>query len=370
MPFQQNYKSGDKVFYNLFQALDYSKQTGHYVHYEFDKQFIESISGLKKPRNTSNQLIPELMVKGLKQIREKHSKVRLALGGGTDSWTILKLCIENDIYLDEVVSGLVSFVGDVRADLEYLPAIRYAKKYEGNKIGEVKTISPTKKNLEFIDDPEWFKKIGGSHLPIRPMITQLGKSLMNTDTEFANITGLCKPTILVKDGKPYFAQLDVKSIGEWMHIKNHYPLFFDKDNPELTVAMVYAFMDSLPNITIKNRFKNDGVYDYGTISDRRVKDRILDSFGMRLDRPWLNYHFLGKAKFDLNSKTRHFMKELPKIGIHDYMDKWYDSMKYIHKQYKDVPYGIESDGKNVKPVGRFCQTIPIYIDNFGYEDKS
>jgi len=37
MPFHQNYKSKDKVFYNLYQALDYSKQTGHHVHNEFDK---------------------------------------------------------------------------------------------------------------------------------------------------------------------------------------------------------------------------------------------------------------------------------------------------------------------------------------------
>ena len=364
MPFHQNYKSGDKLFYNLFQALDYSKQTGHHVYYEFDKQFIESLSGCKKPVTISNQLIPRLMVKGLKQIREKHSKVRLALGGGTDSWTILKLCIENDIYLDEVVSGLVSLVGDVRTDLEYLPAIKYAKKYEGSKIGEVKTISPTKKSLEFINEREWFKKIGGPLLPIRPFFSQLGKSLMNADTNFANITGLCKPTILVKDGKPYFAQLDVKSIGEWMHIKNHYPLFYDKDNPELTVAMVYAFIDSLPSI------KNDGVYDYTTVSDRKIKDRILDSFGMKLDRPWLNYHLLGKAKFDLNIKARRFIKELPKIGIHGYMEKWYDSMNYIHNQYKDVPYGTETDGKNVRPTGRFCQMVPILKERFGYEYKS
>jgi len=365
MPFHQNYRAGNKLFYNLFQALDYSKQTGHHVHYEFDKQFIESISGCKKPVTISNQLIPRLMVKGLKQIREKHSKVRLALGGGTDSWTILKLCIENDIYLDEVVSGLVSLVGDVRADLEYLPAIKYAKKYEGSKIGEVKTISPTKKSLAFINERDWFKKIGGPLLPIRPMFTQTGQSLMNDpNSDFANITGLDKPSVLVKDGKPYFVIIDQNSIGEWMQIKNHYPLFFDKDNPELTVAMVYAFMDSLPGI------KNDGVYDYATISDRKIKDRILDSFGMKLDKPWLNYHHLGKAKFDLNIKAQRFIKELPKIGINDYIDKWYDSMKYIHKQYKDVPYGTESDGKNVKTVGRYGQMIPILSNSFGYEDKS
>lgn len=364
MSFHQNYKSGEKIFYNLFQALDHSKQTGHHVHYEFDKQFIESISGLRRPTNISNQLIPRLMIKGLKQIREKNSKVRLALGGGTDSWTMLKLCIENDIYLDEVVSGLVSFSGNVRADLEYLPAIKYARQHQGDQIGVVKTISPTKESLNFINDPEWFKKIGGCLLPIRPFFTQLGESLMNTDSDFANITGLEKPTVLVKDGKPYFAQMDVKAIGEWMHIKNHYPLFYDKDNPELTVAMTYAFIDSLPDLT------QDGVYEYESIKEIKTKNKILELFGTKVDKAWLNYHFLGKATFNLNSKARHFIKELPKIGKHDYINKWYDSMKVIHELYKDVPYGTESDGKNVKPMGRFSQMIPILSNGFGYEDKS
>ena len=364
MPFYQKYKSGDKEFHNLFQALDYSKETGHHVHYQFDKEFIQSISGCKKPTNITNDLIPSLMVKGLKQIREKHTKVRLALGGGTDSWTILKLCLANDIYLDEVVTGLVSFSGNVRADLEYLPGIKYASQYEGTKIGKVKTISPTQKSLEFIDDPEWFKKIGGPLLPIRPFFTQLGESLMNSDTDCANITGLEKPTVLVKDGKPYFTQMDVKAIGEWMHIKNHYPLFYDKNNPELIVAMTYALVESLPDI------KQDGIYEYESIQDKKIKDKILRLFGTRVEKAWLNYHFLGKAKFNLNSKARHFIKELPKIGMHDYISKWYASMKRIHELYKDVPYGTQSDGKNVKPIGRFCQMIPILSHSFGYEDKS
>ena len=80
--------------------------------------------------------------------------------------------------------------------------------------------------------------------------------------------------------------------------------------------------------------------------------------------------FGGANSFDLNSKTRQFIKELPAQGMQDYIDKWYDSLKSIHQQYKDVPYGTESDGKNVKTVGRFCQMIPILSNSFGYEDKS
>jgi len=366
MSFQQNYKSGNKKFYNLFQALDSFKQTGDHVYYEFDKEFVESISGLNKPKNNSSKLIEDLMVKGLKQIREKNNHVRLALGGGTDSWTIMKHCIENDIYLDEVVCGLVSFSGDVRADLEYLPAIRYAKQYEGKQIGKVITMPPTKQSLDFINDPEWFRDPEiGQLFPMRPFFAHLARPIMNDpDSDFVNITGMCKPIVLVKDGKPYWTQLDVKGIGEWMGVKNHCPLFYDKDNPELTVAMTYALMDALPDL------KQEGVYDYDQITDRKIKNRILDAFGMRLQRPWLNFHTMGKERFDLNIKMKYFMKELKQIGMHDYIDKWYDSAKTIYELYKDVPYALETDGKNVKPVGRFCQMLPISSDGFGYEDKS
>jgi hypothetical protein len=366
MSFYQNYKSGNKKFYNLFQALDHSKRTKNHVYYEFDKEFVKSISGHTKPTKNSTQLIKNLMVRGLRQMRQKYKHLRLALGGGTDSWTILKICVNNDIYLDEVVCGMVSFFGNVRADLEYLPAIKYARQYEGQQIGRIILMPPTKESIDFINDPEWFKNPDiGQLFPMRPFFSHLGRSLMNDpDSDFANITGLCKPIVLVKDGKPYWTQLDVKAIGEWMGVKNHCPLFYDKDNPELTVAMTYAFIDSLPDL------KNDGVYDYDQITDRKVKDKILDSFGMRLEKPWLNYHFLGKKRFDLNIKMRYFFKELSQIGMDDYIKKWFDSMETIKQNYKDVPYAIEIEGRHVKPVGRFCQMLPISSEKFGHEDKS
>jgi len=365
MPFEQYYQSGNNKFSNLFRALDSYKETGQFISYHVDDNFIRSISGHKKPEDISTKTIIALMKKGLKQLRKKHPKIRLALGGGTDSWTILKICIKNNIYLDEVVCGLVSFSGNVRADLEYLPAIKYAKKYEGDKIGKVITLAPTRESLRFVDDPQWFKKTGGPLLPRRPEFKQMGEQLMNDiSSGYVTITGIDKPTVVVQKGKPYWTLMDVKSIGEWMGIKNHCPLFYDRDNPELTVAMTYSFMDNVKDMT------NDGIYEYETIKDRKIKDQILESYGMRLDKPWLNHHFLGKERFDLNIKTKYFLKECEQIGEGDFLNKWYDSADGIIKNYKDIPYGIETDGKNVKAVGRFSKMIPILSEGFGYPDKS
>jgi len=364
MSFQQYYQSGNNKFRNLFRAFDSYKETGQDISYHVDDQFVDAISGYKRPEDISSNSIVALIKKGLEQLRKKHSKIRLALGGGTDSWTILKICMENNIYLDQVVCGLVSFSGNVRADLEYLPAVKYAKEHEGNRIGEVITLAPSRESLKFIKDPEWFKKTGGPLLPIRPMITQMGERLMNDPgSGYITITGMDKPTVLVQEGKPYWTLLDVRSIAEWMGIENHCPLFYDSDNPELTVAMTYSFMDHVKDMT------KDGVYEYEFL-DRITKHKVLESFGMRLSRPWLNHHYLGKHKFNLNIKTKYFLKELEQIGESQYLVDWYNSMQRIKNDYKDIPYGIEVEGKDVKTVGRFSRMIPILNEGFGYPDKS
>lgn len=365
MPFTQYYHTGNNKFENLFKAFDSYKQTGDEISYHVDDEFVDSIAGCKRPKDTSKKAIIDLMIKGLRQLRAKHPKLRLALGGGTDSWTILRLCIENKIYLDEVVCGLVSFFGNARADLEYLPALKYAELHEGTGIGKVKSVLPTKESLQFINDSDWYKNTNGPQLPIRPFFCELGKPIMNDPTsEYINITGIDKPTVIVEQGQPYWSLIDLKSIGEWMGIRNHCPLFYDSDNPELTVAMTYSFIDNLQDIS------KDGVYEFETIEDRKTKDTILESFGMRLNKPWLNHHFLGKKKFNWNSKTKLFLKELEQIGESDYLDKWYKSMETITKNYKDIPHGIEVDGKHVKTVGRFSQRVPILEQGFGKEYKS
>ena len=362
MAFKQYYKAGDKKFYNLFRAFDHYKEHQQFIEYVIDPEFVNNLQNIKRPNNLNAGYIKNLMIKGLKNIRSKHNKIRLAFGGGTDSWTILKLCVDNDIYIDELVCGLVSFNGNVRSDIEYLPALKYAKLHEGKTIGEMIIERPTKANLDFINNKHWFKDTNGPLLPIRPFYCQLGKERMNDAQKgFITITGMEKPTVQIKDGKPYWTQIDVKAIAEWMGIDNHYPLFYDKDNPELTVAMTYTFLDALP----ANMTDTDGVYEYETIDDQHIKDKVLDNFGTRVEKQWLNYHFLGKKLYDLNIKTKYFIKELKELGMQDYLDKWYATMQYIYETYKDIPYSVTMKDRHLKTVGRFCQSIPIGADKFG-----
>ena len=361
MSFIQYYKVGDKKFYNKFQAFDYLMQHKNLtIEYIIDTDFIKSLENRPKPTNISAHLIRNLILKGMKNLRRKHKKLRLALGGGTDSWTILKICMENNLYIDEVACGLVSFSGNVRADLEYLPALRYAEKFEGNLIGRINSMPTTKQSLEYVNDPLWFKKTNGPTLPIRHFFSHTAKDLMNSDLDFVNITGIDKPTILVENGQMFWTQMDVKSIGEWMGIENHHPLFYDKNNPELTIAMTYAFIEALPS----NYFQKDGIYEYENLR-RSHKDNILTSLGFKLDKVWLNQHLLGKKLYDLNTKTLQFIRELKEQKMESFLDKWQQTSSIIKETYKDIPYGLETKGNYVKTVGRFSQKIPIYKNSFG-----
>lgn len=362
MGFKQHYIAGGTKFYNLFKAFDHYKQNQEFIHYVLDPDFVEGLQNIKRPKNLSPTYVKNLMIKSLKNLRKKHNKIRLAFGGGTDSWTILKLCVENRIYVDELVCGVVSFNGNVRSDLEYLPGLKYAKKQEGQTVGKVIVERPTESSLDFINNPNWFKETNGPCLPIRPFYCQLGKPRMNDSSRgFITISGMEKPVVQVKDGQAFWTQVDLNAIAEWMGIENHYPFYYDKDNPELTVAMQYSFLEALPS----RMRTTDGVYGYSIIHDRDVKDKVLDALGIRTEKPWLNYHFLGKKPYDYNVKTKHFIKELKALGMHDYLDKWHMSMKYIYDTYKDIPYSVTMQGNRLKTAGRFSQSIPIYNDQFG-----
>ena len=358
--FEQHYLINSKKFYNLFQAFDEQKNKESWIQYRIDDDLVRSLLNISRPKNNSPSYIKKLIIKGLKNIRNKSAKVRLALGGGTDSWTILKVCEEHDIFIDEVICCLVSINGNARADLEYLPALRHAMALEGGVIGKVTTVRPCEKDLRFVEDSEWFKKTNGPSLPVRPMITHMVKDLINKDDGCVTITGLEKPSLLLENGKIYWCVMD-KQVGEWMGINDHCPLFLDKENPELTAALAYGFIDNVP----RHYLKDDRFMTFNSIDDNSIKDNILDFFGMRLAKPWLNHHYLGKRPLDDNAKNRHFKKELKELGLSRYIDDWNNAMLLIKKMYSHIPHAIGSAGGKVWTTGRFSQKVKIGEKTFG-----
>ncbi len=360
--FNQWYECGDKHFYNIWQAFDYQKQTGHLPSYQFDQEFIKSIKNIKRPKNLSHQYIKNLMVSRLKQLRQQHKYLRLALGGGTDSFSILKYCVAHDIYIDEVFCEMTSINKNlIKPNLEFEPALRFAEQHVGSCIGSVIRSHPTINELETVLTKGWYKNpniVKGNHLPGRWHIIGLYYKKTNLPLEETlTITGIDKPSVVRENNELYWCQLD-STISETMQCENILPLFFDKENPELTVAMTYGLLDTSA--------VSGNLINYSNQPAHKKLD-VLHAMGLEsTGHHYIDFHLLGKTVIELDKpKNKAAHRELISLGRKDISDAFYSCVNQIISDYKDLPYAIEIKGQSVQSVHRYTQKIPIYQDFFG-----
>jgi hypothetical protein len=358
--FNLHYKCGNKKFHNIFQAFEHQRQTEHFPELILDQELVDNISNRKKPKDISPKAIRQLIVDRLKVLRKNYTKLKLAYSGGTDSYTILKLCVDNDIYIDETITIMSSLYGSTRVDLEYLAGLKLAKQYEGSKIGKCVQIKPTGQDLLHVNDPDWFldeRYVRGSYVPYRPYwLGQIIKQNVAAGDTIV-ITGYEKPKLVIHNKTPNWFIDD--SAGELMGIENTVPLFLDKQNPDLILALAYA--------TLKFKTDNkEGSYFGFHTCDNKTKLEMLEAFGFeKTPHNFVNIGKLGKNRFHFNTKTRYFLKELETNGHNDYVEKLFETHRIIKDRYSDLPHAVEFDGKFTKPIGRLSLKIPILQDKFG-----
>lgn len=361
--FDQWYECGDKKFLNIWQAFDYQKESGHFPHYRFDQEFLDSIKNIKRPKNLNHNYIKKLMVNRLKQLRNEYKYLRLALGGGTDSFSILKYCIEHDIYLDEVFCEMTSIdKTQLKPNIEFEPALRFAEQHIGKTIGQVIRSHPTIQELESVLSAGWYKDsdiVRGNHLPGRwHIISRYYKKTKLPLDETLTITGLDKSSVRRKEDKFYWCHMDA-GISEIMGCKNIIPLFYDKENPELTVAMTYGLLDAG---SLSNSFIN-----YNN-TPKHKKPNVLHSMGLEsTGHHFIDFHLLGKNVVDIhNKKNMAFHKELLSLNRRDIYDAFISCVDKVYHDYKDLPHAIHvKNGKYSGTIRRYTPEIPIYQDSFG-----
>ena len=362
--FNSYYQCGQNTYHNIFQAFRDQKSSGHFPQFMLDKDLVNSLTNIKRPRDTSIQHVRDLMVQRLKDLRKKYNKLIIAYSGGTDSYTILRLCIDNDIFVDETVTQMVSLTGDLKTNLEYQAGLELAKQHEGKQIGTCTELHPTESDLEFVDDPDWFyneKIVAGSFLPFRVYSTPVIVDTAKRQQEDAIVLmGYEKPRLLIEDGKLYWTVTDA-SVGEMMGCTNTVPFFLDKDNPELVAALTYITID---NLNINDRLSTDQLIGFHTNTHQKQIE-LLDKYGFyKTPYHFINVGLLGKTKFNFNRKTKRFYQELQKLNRQDFIDKVFNTHKKIFDLYGDLPYAIEKSGDFVKSVVRYSKKIPILQDKF------
>lgn len=357
--FDSYYLCGDKKFFNIYQAFKEQKTSGHFPTFVIDNDLIKSIGDFKRPKKCSRHALQDMMIKRLKQIRSKYGKLKLAYGGGTDSYTIAKLCVENDIYIDETVTLMCSLYGDLRTNLEPYAGLKSLKQYEGKQIGKITQIHPTVKDLDFINDPDWFcdpNYVAGPNLSLRYYsLPQIINRSMAKETDAIMLTGFEKPAIRINEGKIFWYVND-HGVGDQLGIGDTIPFFLDKENPELIVALAYTYLDAY---TRHNKLKEGDYLTFESI-DKSAKFEILEQCGyFKTPYNFINMHFMGKQHFDFHRKNIRFMAECKKHGHQDFIDKMFASHSRIKDLFGNLPHALESQNGLVKSVGRLSQQIPM-----------
>jgi hypothetical protein len=101
---EQNPKIGyytvcDKRFYSKPQALLEATATGHFPHFNFNREVYSRIDTTVEPQTS----LRELYRMRAKQLRDRYDYIRLEFSGGSDSTTVLYSFINNGLHIDEVV---------------------------------------------------------------------------------------------------------------------------------------------------------------------------------------------------------------------------------------------------------------------------
>ena len=358
---KQWYTCANTKYFNLWQAYEEHHedlvQGKALVTYNIDTELLEALKGFPRP-NTDPMYIRSLMVKQLKHLRKKYNKLRLLYTGGTDSHTILKLALENDIFIDETITYLVSFVGTPKVDIEYLNGVKFAKQHAPHSIGKVTVIQPEIDSMRYYYNEDWYMDLNvvkGCPFWLRGQYVH--KFLPEADASTITLVGTEKPQVNYNNGKLSWCILD-DPMSEYMDTDSIYHFFCDKNNPELLVSQLYAFIDTAKNFKQGHNFIDD--------FDGKTKIQCLQNIGCYLTgKDYIDKAMIGKKTFYKSMKNKMWIKELIRIGHKSLLDLIYESHEKIYQAYKDIPHGVEYENGFVKSVGRYSEKIAINPDALG-----
>ncbi len=210
-----------KVFYNKWQALDYSHSISKPIQfYFFDKDFSLYEWNIE-PRESWESL---LTLRAL-QLRDKYDYIRLFYSGGVDSQTMLETFLKSNIYIDEIIvyrgSAATDDCDDEPADDEVrLVALPYLKSIE-HQIPKTKiTVLETGATWlsENLNESYFYEE---STFAIRPwcerhlyrrspeLLRPFEKGLYHCD-----LRGGDKPKVFLENGNYYMAMYDSSRIWD------------------------------------------------------------------------------------------------------------------------------------------------------------
>jgi hypothetical protein len=253
------YTVGNKVFYSKPQALLEATATGHFPHWNFNREIFGSID---------TTVEPELDLRSLyrmraQQLRDRYDYIRLEFSGGSDSTTVLLSFINNGIHIDEVVfrypaqgdKNLGPDAKNMKAE-NTLSEWHFAAKPFLQKLAVTHpkiriTMHDFSENiLKYQGDESWTDNAKDYLHPEHvfkhdPLGFDQHRQLAESGKSICILYGIDKPKVCVRDGRWYMYFLDLQANhsqtqrGAYTNLHTEY-FYWQADLPELVIKQAHV----------------------------------------------------------------------------------------------------------------------------------
>lgn len=379
------YQVEEEYFLNKHEALVYAAKDNLRVSYHwFDQEFNDfDRSQLGK------YSLDELYLKRARALREKYEYLILNYSGGTDSWNILKVFLDNNIKLDAI---MVSWpLSAVEANL-YSPntkdvsASNFMSEWDFTMKPDIDWIAANYPEIEieiidwakpFFEDPNFVKKelfdqLNHFHnladLARSTIFSKIEKNLCEQGVKVGTIWGIDKPAVFKdEDGNCFMVFTDsITTVGHapaWNLNGTEY-FYWAPDMPELTFEMAYQtilwfkrrpayqkFMWHVQNTRNRDRF-----LQIAQINQYAVRESCYPSWKSKV-----NTFQVQKPTKPARDDKDFWLYETPSLKHH--VDTWEvlyrEHLNAVHRRYVIV------DPVNNKRTGYWVFFSPWhYICNF------
>jgi hypothetical protein len=324
-PTARYYTIGEHTTTDKLTAIKHSEQTGHGIEYHIPDFLLDHDMSVEPEQD-----LWALCTNHAKFIREKYDYVRLFYSGGCDSHYMLRVFVENNIYIDEIVMHNCGISGcDWEVDDIAVPYIVKVKHLIPET--QIKILSQTMLDYyDFYDSPYWFEKyinIGRNSTDIT--VIRLNNwlesiNIYETHGLTANVHGEGKPLICHINNTWYTYFLDCEEFQDGNQTSD-YVCFFNDD------VEIYSKQCHL----LKNAMQKTNTDDYNKLKHKPGWEKFLNESILRVDA---DSYFIPHIKKPFHPEFRSFnARELTaKIYLSKHHPKVFNMYKQGIDQLKQI----------------------------------
>jgi hypothetical protein len=258
------YKATTKNFTNALKFWDHVILNNEEFHFHlYDEQF-SAADWTQEPTESFD----ELCAKRAKMIREKYDYVRIWYSAGRDSHHILKIFLENNLRVDELIimdwSIMARFATD--ATIAYDTAIKTFNEYS-QPIPIICVLKPGKDEFNRYFHKDWFLEYGAYgcnynfNLNHYPSIVESMPELALRKNH-CEVFGFEKSKVHTDENNRFYFQMNEKNFNQGLGNQDNTEWFYlSGDMPELAIKQCHMFVNHLKSVGVDDPLLLKGIQE-------------------------------------------------------------------------------------------------------------